>query len=157
MRLLRTLAEGKCDRMEGSIAKNFKECMMHYRTLGRTGLQVSEIGYGAWGIGQSGWVGAQDQESLQALQKAIDLGVNFIDTALAYGEGHSEQLVGQVLRHNPDKRIIVASKIHPKNGQWPAQPGVPVQETFPGSYIHACTEQSLRNLGTEPLVIEQFH
>ena len=62
---------------------------MHYRTLGRTGLQVSEIGYGAWGIGKSGWIGAQDQESLQALQRAIDLGVNFLDTALAYGEGHT--------------------------------------------------------------------
>ncbi len=130
---------------------------MHYRTLGRTGLQVSEIGYGAWGIGQSGWIGAQDQESLQALQKAIDLGVNFIDTALAYGEGHSEQLVGQVLRRNPDRRIIVASKIPPKNGQWPAQAGVPVAEAFPGSYIEACTEQSLRNLGTETLDIQQFH
>jgi len=131
--------------------------MMHYRTLGRTGLQVSEIGYGAWGIGQSGWIGAQDQESLQALQRAIDLGVNCIDTALAYGGGHSEQLVGQVLRNNPDKRIIVATKIPPKNGQWPAQGGVPVEEAFPGTYIRECTEQSLRNLGTETIDIQQFH
>ena len=69
---------------------------MHYRTLGKTGLSVSEVGYGAWGIGQSGWVGARDDESLNALHRAIDLGVNFIDTALAYGDGHSEQLVGQV-------------------------------------------------------------
>ena len=130
---------------------------MHYRTLGRTGLQVSEIGYGAWGISGSGWIGAQDQESLQALQRAIDLGVNFIDTALAYGEGHSERLVGQVLRTNPDKRIIVATKIPPKNGQWPAQAGVPVEEAFPGTYIQECTEQSLRNLGTETLDIQQFH
>jgi aryl-alcohol dehydrogenase-like predicted oxidoreductase len=131
--------------------------MMHYRMLGRTGLQISEIGYGAWGIGQSGWIGAQDQESLQALQRAIDLGVNFIDTALAYGEGHSERLVGQVLRTNPDKRIIVATKIPPKNGQWPAQAGVPVEEAFPGTYIQECTEQSLRNLGTQTIDIQQFH
>jgi aryl-alcohol dehydrogenase-like predicted oxidoreductase len=137
--------------------KRKKECMMHYRTLGRTGLQVSEIGYGAWGISQSGWIGAQDQESLQALQRAIDLGVNFIDTALAYGEGHSEQLIGQVLRNNPDTRIIVATKIPPKNGQWPAPAGVPVEEAFPGPYIQECTEQSLRNLGTETLDIQQFH
>ena len=130
---------------------------MHDRTLGRTGLQVSEIGYGAWGIGQSGWIGAQDQESLQALQRAIDLVVNFIDTALAYGEGHSERLVGQVLRTNPDKRIIVATKIPPKNGQWPAQAGVPVEEAFPGTYIQECTEQSLRNLGTQTIDIQQFH
>src|SRR5438132_1125676 len=131
--------------------------MMHYRTLGRTGLQVSEIGYGAWGISGSGWIGAQDQESLQALQRAIDLGVNFIDTALAYGEGHSERVIAQVLRDNPDKQIFVASKIPPKNGLWPAPAGVPVEEAFPGPYIQACTEQSLRNLGTETLDIQQFH
>jgi len=130
---------------------------MHYRTLGRTGLQVSEIGYGAWGISGSGWIGAQDEESLQALQRAIDLGVNFIDTALAYGDGHSERLIGQVLRNNLNTRIIVASKIPPKNGQWPAPSGVPVEEVFPGSYIQECTEQSLRNLGTETLDIQQFH
>jgi len=131
--------------------------MMHYRTLGRTGLPASEIGYGAWGISGSGWIGAQDQESLQALQRAIDLGVNFIDTALGYGDGHSEQLIGQVLRHNPYTRIIVATKIPPKNGQWPAQAGVPVKETFPGTHIQACTEQSLRNLGTQTLDLQQFH
>src|SRR5947209_11020450 len=131
--------------------------MMHDRTLGRTGLQVSEIGYGAWGIGQSGWIGAQDEESLQALQRAIDLGVNFIDTALAYGDGHSERLIGQVLRNNLNTRIIVATKIPPKNGQWPAPAGVPVEEAFPGLYIQECTEQSLRNLGTETLDIQQFH
>ena len=130
---------------------------MHYRTLGRTGLQVSEIGYGAWGISGSGWIGAQDEESLQALQRAIDLGVNFIDTALAYGEGHSERLIGQVLRNNLNTRIIVATKIPPKNGQWPAPAGVPVEEVFPGPYIQECTEQSLRNLGTETLDIQQFH
>src|SRR5207302_4869732 len=131
--------------------------MMHYRTLGRTGLSVSEIGYGAWGISGSGWIGAQDEESLQALQRAIDLGVNFIDTALAYGEGHSERLIGQVLRNNLNTRIIVATKIPPKNGKWPARAGVPVEEAFPGLYIQECTEQSLRNLGTETLDIEQFH
>jgi len=131
--------------------------MMHYRTLGRTGLQVSEIGYGAWGISGSGWIGAQDEESLQALQRAIDLGVNFIDTALAYGEGHSERLIGQVLRNNLNTRIIVATKIPPKNDQWPAPAGVPVEEAFPGPYIQECTEQSLRNLGTETLDIQQFH
>src|SRR5947209_9614282 len=115
---------------------------MHYRTLGRTGLQVSEIGYGAWGIGQSGWIGAQDQESLHALQRAIDLGVNCIDTALAYGDGHSEQLVGQVLRNNPDKRIIVATKTPPKNGPWPAQHGGRVEEALPRTYMRPRPDQS---------------
>ena len=80
---------------------------------------MSEIGYGAWGIGGDMWLGAQDDESLAALHRAIDLGVNFIDTALAYGDGHSEQLVGQVVRER-DERIVVASKIPPKNLRWPA-------------------------------------
>lgn len=127
-----------------------------YRTLGRTGLRVSEIGYGAWGIGKSGWVGAEDEESLAALQKAIDLGLNFIDTALAYGDGHSERLVGQVVRGHSEP-IYVASKVPPKNGQWPARAGVPVAEAFPGDYIVACTERSLRNLGLDAIDVQQLH
>src|SRR5262249_52283135 len=71
---------------------------MEYRPLGGTGLRVSEIGYGAWGLGQREWIGANDEESLHALHRAIHLGVNFLDTALAYGDGHSEQLIGRVLK-----------------------------------------------------------
>ena len=88
---------------------------MNYRTLGKTGLQVSEVGYGAWGIGKSNWIGASDDESVKALNKAFDLGLNFIDTALGYGEGHSERLVGQVIK-NRSESIYVATKIPPKNG-----------------------------------------
>src|SRR6266699_3649206 len=130
--------------------------MMHYRTLGRTGLQVSEIGYGAWGIGQSGWIGAQDQESLQALQRAIELGVNFIDTALAYGEGHSERLVGSVVRETKHK-IFVATKVPPKNQLWPARPGIGIEQVFPYDYIMKCTETSLRNLGMDTIDLQQLH
>ncbi len=129
---------------------------MEYRKLGRTGFEVSEIGYGAWGIGKSGWIGASDEESLQALQKAIDLGLNFIDTALAYGDGHSEQLVGQVAR-DQGKRIYIATKVPPKNGQWPARSGVPVQDVFPGNYITECAERSLSHLGTDGIDILQLH
>lgn len=129
---------------------------MNYRILGKTGLKVSEIGYGAWGIGKSGWIGANDEESIVALHKAIDLGLNFIDTALGYGEGHSEKLVGQVVRERSET-IYVATKIPPKNGQWPAQAGVPVQETFPADHVIASTEQSLRNLGLEAIDVQQFH
>src|SRR5438132_13500656 len=103
---------------------------MNYRRIGKTGLSVSEVGYGAWGIGKSAWVGASDQESLKALHRAIDLGLNFIDTALAYGEGHSEKLVGQVVKQRSEK-IHVATKIPPKNEVWPAQAGVAGMETFP--------------------------
>ena len=94
--------------------------MINERRLGRTGFSVSEVGYGAWGIGGSMWLGAEDQESLRALKRAIDLGVNFIDTAAVYGNGHSERLVGEVVRER-DERIVVASKIPPKNLEWPAR------------------------------------
>ncbi len=129
---------------------------MQTRILGRTGLEVSEIGYGAWGIGASGWIGADDQESLQALRRAIELGLNFIDTALAYGNGHSEQLVGQVVRENQHP-IYVATKIPPKNMQWPARAGIPVEQVFPGDYIVECTDRSLRNLGLDTIDVQQFH
>jgi aryl-alcohol dehydrogenase-like predicted oxidoreductase len=95
---------------------------MNYRTLGKTGLQVSEVGYGAWEIGKSNWIGASDDESVKALNKAFDLGLNFIDTALGYGEGHSERLIGQV-RKKRSEPIFVATKIPPKNGQWSAKSG----------------------------------
>ena len=104
---------GECDRLE----------TMKYRVLGRTGLKVSEIGFGAWGIGKGLWIGASDDESLKALSRSIDLGLNFIDTALGYGDGHSEQLVGQLVRQRSEA-VYVATKIPPKNEVWPARPGL---------------------------------
>ncbi len=129
---------------------------MHYRRLGRSGLEVSEIGYGAWGIGKSQWLGAEDDESLRALGRAIDLGLNFIDTALGYGEGHSERLVGQVVRGR-EERVYVATKIPPKNGEWPAPAGLHPEETFPADHVRGCTERSLENLGLDAIDVQQFH
>ena len=129
---------------------------MNRRKLGRTGLEVSEIGYGAWGIGGSLWLGAQDDESLEALNRAVDLGVTLIDTALAYGDGHSEQLVGRVVRER-DERIVVATKIPPKNRRWPAPEGIDPDEAFPADYVRGCTERSLRNLGLDAIDVQQFH
>jgi aryl-alcohol dehydrogenase-like predicted oxidoreductase len=129
---------------------------MKYRTLGKTGLNISEIGYGAWGIGKTSWIGATDDESLKALHRSIDLGLNFIDTALVYGNGHSEVLVGQLLKERSE-RIYVATKIPPKNRVWPAQANVPVAQTFPAQYVIASTEESLRNLGLETIDVQQFH
>jgi aryl-alcohol dehydrogenase-like predicted oxidoreductase len=129
---------------------------MNQRPLGRTGLQVSEIGYGAWGIGQSMWLGADDDESLRALDRAVDLGVTMIDTALAYGNGHSEELVGQVARER-DEPIVVATKIPPKNMTWPAPAGIDPDEAFPADYVRQCTERSLRNLGLDTIDVQQFH
>ena len=129
---------------------------MNERRLGRTGLSVSEIGYGAWGIGGSGWLGAEDRESLEALNRAIDLGVRFIDTALGYGDGHSEKLVGQVVAERRG-RIVVATKIPPKNRIWPAPDGVDPDDAFPADHVRACTETSLRNLGMDAVDVQQFH
>ena len=129
---------------------------MPHRKLGRTGLDVSVLGYGAWGIGQSMWVGANDDDSLVALQRAIDQGVNFIDTALAYGNGHSERLVGEAVRSSPET-VYVATKVPPKNSRWPAPAGVSVDEVFPGEWVTACTEGSLRHLGVETIDVQQFH
>jgi aryl-alcohol dehydrogenase-like predicted oxidoreductase len=129
---------------------------MRYRRLGRTGLQVSEIGYGAWGIGGAQWGGADDHESIQALHRAIDLGLNFVDTALAYGGGHSERLVGQAVRERPET-VYVATKVPPKNRIWPAEEGSALEEVFPPGYIRECAEQSLRNLGMDTVDLLQLH
>jgi aryl-alcohol dehydrogenase-like predicted oxidoreductase len=129
---------------------------MRYRKLGRTNLEVSEIGYGAWGIGGKQWLGGEDQASLQALQRSFDLGLNFIDTALAYGDGHSEQLVGHAVR-SASQRIYVGTKIPPKNRIWPATPETNIADVFPPDYIVSSTEESLRNLKLEQLDLQQFH
>lgn len=129
---------------------------MKYRTLGRTGFEVSEIGYGAWGIGGKQWLGGNDDESLQALRRAIELGLNFIDTALAYGEGHSEELVGRIVRET-NHRLYVATKVPPKNLMWPARPGIAIDQVFPYDYIIRSTEKSLHNLKMETIDLQQLH
>jgi len=129
---------------------------MKYRSLGKTGLKVSEIGYGAWGIGGALWHGASDSESMKALNKAVDCGINFFDTALFYGDGHSERLIGKLLKERRDG-LIVATKIPPKNLRWPAREGSSLREIFPASHIRESTEQSLRNLGVECIDLQQFH
>ncbi len=129
---------------------------MNYRFLGGTGLKVSEIGYGAWGIGKMQWIGATDEESLRALNRSIDLGLNFIDTALAYGEGHSEVLVGQALKGRKET-IYVATKVPPKNLIWPAGKNTPVREVFPAKHVIDCTERSLKNLQIDAIDVQQLH
>jgi aryl-alcohol dehydrogenase-like predicted oxidoreductase len=129
---------------------------MHFRQLGRTQIAVSEIGYGAWGIGGRQWIGGDDAQSLAALRRAFEMGLNFIDTALAYNEGHSEKLVGEAAR-GAGHGVTIATKIPPKNRVWPAQPGVAIEEVFPFAYIVESTEESLRNLGVEQIDLQQFH
>jgi len=128
---------------------------MRYRSFGKTGLKVSEIGYGAWGIGKALWVGAEDEESLRSLRAARDAGVNFYDTALAYGDGHSERLIAQCFGQSSE--VIVASKIPPKDRTWAVKPGTPLKSTFPKHYVLDCLDQTLNNLGRESVDIYQFH
>jgi aryl-alcohol dehydrogenase-like predicted oxidoreductase len=129
---------------------------MKYRKLGRTNFEISEMGYGAWGIGGTQWLGGTDDESLAALRRAIELGLNFIDTALAYGAGHSEQLVGRVVRESGG-RIYVATKVPPKNQLWPARPGIGIEQVFPYDYILRSAERSLKHLGVDTIDLLQLH
>jgi aryl-alcohol dehydrogenase-like predicted oxidoreductase len=128
---------------------------MNYRRFGRTGWSVSEIGYGMWGM--AGWTDSQDEESLAALQRAVDLGCNFFDTALAYGEGHSESLLGKILRANPNKKLYTATKVPPRNRQWPSRRQFTLDDCFPPDYIESCVHTSLRNAGVESFDLVQFH
>jgi aryl-alcohol dehydrogenase-like predicted oxidoreductase len=136
---------------------------MRYRKFGRTGWNVSEIGYGMWGM--AGWTGSDDAESLAALQRAVDLGCNFFDTAWAYGSGHSEELLGKILRANknnsaaagPDKRLYAATKVPPKNRRWPSRPEYSLDDSYPPDYIFEYVDKSLKNIGADTLDLIQFH
>ncbi len=128
---------------------------MRYRKFGRAGWMVSEIGYGMWGM--AGWMDSDDKESMQSLQKAVDLGCNFFDTAWAYGEGHSERLLGQLLRANKDKKLYTATKIPPKNFKWPSQREYTLDDCFPPDHIEAYVHKSLDNAGIESFDLIQFH
>lgn len=152
---------------------------MKYRRFGRTGWKVSEIGYGMWGM--AGWSGSEDRESLDSLQRSVDLGCNFFDTAWAYGDGHSEQLLGKILRANrinvvsagpgkaasanpkkstiggPDKSLYTATKIPPKNRRWPARREYSLDDSYPQDYIEEYVLKSLQNIGVETLDLIQFH
>lgn len=118
---------------------------MRYRIFGRTGWKVSDIGYGMWGL--AGWTGSDDEESLKSLDRAVELGCNFFDTAWAYGSGHSEQLLGQLVRAYPDKKLYVASKIPPKNFKWPAEPEYSLDETYPLDHIRQYNEYRYQRCG----------
>jgi len=128
---------------------------MQYRTFGRTGWQVSEIGYGMWGL--AGWTGSDKAEVLRALQRSVELGCNFFDTAWGYAEGVSEQILGQLLKDNADKKLYAATKIPPKNRVWPSRADFSIDDVFPPDYIVEYTERSMKNLGVEQIDLMQFH
>lgn len=128
---------------------------MNYRKFGRLGWSVSEIGYGMWGM--AGWTGSDDDESRLALKEAVRLGCNFFDTAWAYGSGHSEKLLGELIRAHADQRIYSATKIPPKNRQWPSRRDASLDEVFPAEYIREYTLKSIDNLGVDCIDLMQFH
>jgi aryl-alcohol dehydrogenase-like predicted oxidoreductase len=127
---------------------------MKKRILGRTGWQVSEIGFGAWGIGAAWWGPTDDKASLAALRAAWDAGINFYDTAYIYGDGHSEKLIAEALEGKP---AVIATKVPPKNNMWPPTPKTPVRDAFPADWIVSCTERSLKNLRRETIDLTQLH
>jgi aryl-alcohol dehydrogenase-like predicted oxidoreductase len=128
---------------------------MRYRTFGRTGWSVSDVGYGMWGMG--GWTGSDDDESMQALHRSVELGCNFFDTAWAYGAGRSEKLLGQLVRAYPDRKLYTATKIPPKSSKWPSRRGYTLEDNYPPDHIRQYTEMSLQNLGLASIDLTQFH
>lgn len=128
---------------------------MNYRTFGRTGWQVSDIGYGMWGMGA--WTGSDDEESLSSLQKSVEFGCNFFDTAWVYGNGHSEKLLGNLIKRNPDKKLYIATKIPPKTLHYPARPNGTVEENYPPEHVEEYVHKSLENLGVETIDLMQIH
>ncbi len=131
---------------------------MKSRTLGPTGYTVSEIGFGGWGLGADMWRGVDDAMAREALRAAQDQGITFFDTALAYGNGHSERLIGEVLRvHVRAGHVRVATKVPPLNNEWPGRADRPLAAVFPARHIAASTETSLQHLGVEALALQQLH
>jgi aryl-alcohol dehydrogenase-like predicted oxidoreductase len=132
---------------------------LRYRRFGRLGWQVAEVGYGMWGIagGPGGWTGSDDAVGEPALRLAADLGCNFFDTAWTYGRGHSERLMAGLLRDRPAERLYVATKIPPKDRNWPSTRDSRLADVFPPEHIVEYTEKSLANLGTDRVDLMQFH
>ena len=128
---------------------------MEYRIFGRTGWRVSEVGYGMWGM--AGWKESDDIQSANSLDLAVENGVNFFDTAWGYGEGHSEELLGQLVKRHPATKLYCASKIPPKNFKWPAQAEYLLQDSYPYDHIIEYTDKTLKNLALEQIDLMQFH
>ncbi len=140
---------------------------MQYRTLGKTGLKVSEIGYGTWQLANDTgyWIGADPDESLKSISRYVELGGTFIDTAWIYGyddskpDKHpSEELIGKYLKQSGKRdKLVIATKVPPKNRKWPSWKGIPIAEVFPNDWIEKCVNDSLKSLGVEVIDLVQFH
>ncbi len=129
---------------------------MLYNKFARSDEEISLLGYGAWGIGQTMWIGAEDKESKKSLHLAIDNGLNFFDSALVYGNGHSERLLGQVEKES-GKKLFITSKMPSKKFEWPARDESTLEASYPKDHIIKMTEKSLKNLNREYIDLQQFH
>src|SRR4051812_30519178 len=129
---------------------------MNYRTFGRIGWKVSDIGFGAWAIGGS-WGPQSDNDSVAALNRALDLGCNFIDTAQGYGDGKSERIIAEVLKSRKGERGYVATKIPPSPGTWPPAPHDRAEDRYSEKYLRERLERSLRDLQTDCIDVLQLH
>ncbi len=129
---------------------------MQHRRFGWTGWEVGEVGYGMWGMGGQ-WDAVDDDDSLRSLERAVELGVDFFDTAWAYGDGRSERLLGELVARHGERKLYAATKIPPKNREWPSKRSSKLEDVFPPEYIRECTERSLSNLGLDRIDLMQFH
>lgn len=129
---------------------------MKYRNFGKTGLRVSEIGFGAWALGESWWGRQDDGESLKALHRAAELGANFIDTAQVYGDGRSERIIAR-FRKEWKGELVVATKTPPEAGDWPPSPYDPPSVAYSPAYLRANVEKRLQSLNVDCLDILQLH
>jgi aryl-alcohol dehydrogenase-like predicted oxidoreductase len=132
---------------------------MRYRTMGNLGWEISEVGYGMWGIGggPGNFTGWDYDLAPRCLDEAVELGCNFFDTAWAYGRGVSEQMLGALLKRHPDRRLYVATKIPPKNREWPPGPEDTLDDAYPPDHVREYTRRSLDNLGVSRIDLMQFH
>jgi len=128
---------------------------MEYRRFGKTNWEVSEIGYGMWGL--AGWTGNDNSEIKRSLDRSIELGCNFFDTAWAYAAGKSETILGHLMKEHAGKRLYFATKIPAKNFKWPSKPTYKLEDCFPASHIVEYTEKSLKNLNVDCIDLQQFH
>ena len=128
---------------------------MNYRRFGRTDWMVSEVGYGMWGL--AGWTNTDKQEVAMALDRAVELGCNFFDTAWAYGDGVSENTLRDLIKRHPGKSLYAATKVPPKDRTWPPVKGNSIHNVFPPDYIREYAEKSLTNLGLETIDLLQLH
>ena len=149
------------DYVKGTLVsyKNFifvrKHIKMKYRRFGKTNWKVSEIGYGMWGL--AGWTGSEHAEVDQALERSVEQGCNFFDTAWGYGAGKSEQILGALMKRHAHQKLYFATKIPPKNFKWPSQADSKLEDCFPAAHIVEYTEKSLKNLNVDCIDLQQFH